>query len=272
MPTIITHNAPHLDEITAIWLLHRFVQRWSRARVQFVASNTFHPPKPRQDFMMIGVGRGQFDEHKGDMIDCAATLVYKFLAREKKIKLTPAQKKAVDELLVYVNDDDHGKLINLPHAEFSIGSALAYLSALGMTSEKILLFGEMYLDGVYAALTEKQILDADWHTTKKISTPWGKGIGIETTVNPKIVLRRAAREGARVIVALNPKNKFRSIRSLLEVPIDLTAAYTVVKKLEPKAEWYLHHSKRMLICGSDVAANVYLSKLPLRALLQLITR
>ncbi len=45
-----------------------------------------------------------------------------------------------------------------------------------------------------------------------------------------------------------------------------------MKKIEPQAEWYLHHSKKMLICGSDVAANVYLSKVRIRDLVALIEK
>lgn len=271
MPSIITHNAPHLDEIAAVWLLHRFVTRWSRARVTFVASNTFKPPESRVDVMMIGVGRGEFDEHKGNMRDCAATLVYKHLQKEKKLKLNPLQQAALNELFAYVNDDDHGAHIALPHAEFSIGSVNAYLTASGMSSAHLLSFGETYLDAVFAALMEKHTLVRDWRNAKKCKTRWGGGVGIETEVNPKVVLRRAAQQGAVVVAVVNPRTKFRSIRSLPETNVDLMSAYTVVKKLEPKAEWYLHHSKRMLICGSDVAANIYLSKIPLRALIKLIS-
>lgn len=272
MPTIITHNAPHLDEIAAIWLLHRFVARWGRAKISYVASNTIKRPiAERALTMYLGVGRGMFDEHKGDAKHCCATLVYQHLLKQKKILLTPAKKAALDELLAYVNEDDHGTLINAPRAEFSIGSVNTYCTLLGATSAELTAFGETYLDAVYAALVEKYTLQKDWRSATAFKSRWGRAVGIETEVNAKVVLRRASQEGAHVVVVINPKNKFRSIRSLPHTAVDLTSAYTVVKKLEPKAEWYLHHSKRMLICGSDVAANIYLSKMPLRALIKLVS-
>ncbi|MAG11316.1 MAG: hypothetical protein CMI52_00715, partial [Parcubacteria group bacterium] len=52
--------------------------------------------------------------------------------------------------------------------------------------------------------------------------------------------------------------------------VNLTQAYKKASKLEPEAEWYLHHSKRMLICGSDVAENKKLSKMSLEKLISLL--
>ena len=46
--------------------------------------------------------------------------------------------------------------------------------------------------------------------------------------------------------------------------------YAKVKSLEPDAEWYLHFSKDLLICGSDKAANYKLSKLELNDLIGLV--
>lgn len=278
MKTIVTHKNPHLDEITCIWMIHRFLPIGKKARVKFLTSNTAVPggaarkTTDAKEVVHIGMGRGAFDEHKGNLNESATTLVYKKLIKPKAKFSSPAEKDALEEIVAYVNDEDHGRFIKTAGNEFSIAAALSYLATRGgMSSNEIVVLGEKYLDGVYSALIDKHALDKDWKRAKILKTKWGKGVAVETPVSAKMAMRRAAAEGAVLVVAVNPKTKFRSIRALNESQVDLSRAYTLVKKLEPKAEWYLHHSKKMLICGSDVAANMYLSKLPLAALSRLIT-
>lgn len=274
MKTIVTHNNPHLDEIMCIWMVQRFLSGWESCRVKYVATNpkggSVAGSDENPDLMYIGVGRGKFDEHKGNIEDSATTLVYKFLTREKKITLGKIEAAALAELVNYINDEDHGRHITAPLAEFTMGSVNAFLPRVGYTSAGILNFGSVYFDGVYECLIEKHKLAADWKRAKVFKTKWGKAVALQTTVNAKSVLRRATGEGIEIAVIVNPENKFHSIRAIPKSLIDLSTAFARAHEAEPRAEWYLHHSKKMLICGSDVAENKSLSKFSLEKMMALI--
>jgi len=274
MKTIITHKNPHLDEIMCIWMIKRFLSGWSSSAVKYVATNPKGGSVKGSDAdankMYIGVGRGKFDEHKGNIEDSATTLVYAFLTREKKIALSKLDAAALRELVSYINDEDHGRHITQPLAEYTMGSTNAFLPRAGYSSAEILNFGMVYFDGVFECLIEKAQLEKDWVGKKIVKTISGPAVALQTTVNAKSVLRRAVGEGIQIAIIVNPKNKFRSIRAVPESSVDLTESFERAKALEPKAEWYLHHSKKMLICGSDVAENKSLSKLNLEKMCGLI--
>lgn len=274
MPTIVTHLNPHLDEVVCVWMVRRFLPRWSKCSVKYIPTNpkggNVKAPDRDSSVMYIGVGRGKFDEHKGNIDESATTLVHTFLVREKKIKLNLIEKAALQELVAFVNDEDHGKHITNAHSEFSFAAANAFMPKAGLKSVEILVAGSTYLDGVFECLKEKHTLERDWKKNSTHKTAWGDAIAIQTEVSPKTVLRRAAKDGVHTAIVVNPKNKFRSIRAVPESKADFTAAFDRVRELEPHAEWYLHHSKKMLICGSDVASNKILSKLSLQKLVALI--
>ena len=88
MKTLITHINPHLDDISAIWLfkrslragaLKRFDREFSEASIEFInASRDAALKDESKDKIYFGTGGGEFDEHKGDLEDCAASLVVGF--------------------------------------------------------------------------------------------------------------------------------------------------------------------------------------------------
>ena len=111
--TIITHEKPHLDEITAIWLLKRFGEvkfpGISKAEIIFWNTGGKAPDnQSAEDYeakgvLLIGVGGGRFDEHPTATKnrkegECAATLVAKALG----INDNPA----LSIILKFVTDKD----------------------------------------------------------------------------------------------------------------------------------------------------------------------
>ena len=268
---IVTHKHPHLDEIMCVWMIRRFLRGGEKATMVYVATNA--KKRAQQDdahTMVIGVGRGKFDEHKGNLNDSATTLVYKFIL-SKKPKLALDEKIALAALVDFVNDDDHGKHISMPFAEFHISACMTYLAKAGKSSSELLNFGATYLDGVFSALTEEALVARDLKKAIRFATPWGPALAVTTTANAKSILRAATAETIFIVVVVGAKTKFRSIRATPECPIDLSDAFEKIHTAEPHAEWYLHHSKKMLICGSDVAENKNLSRASLATLIKLIS-
>lgn len=91
LTTIITHVRPHLDELFAIWLIQRFGHnswqfRDGEIKVRYVESDKDAKAIATGTSVLVGIGGGRYDEHKGagrDKRECAASLVAKDLKDDR---------------------------------------------------------------------------------------------------------------------------------------------------------------------------------------------
>lgn len=262
---LATHPNPHLDDICGIWLLLRFHPRYQDSSVQFIPQGV--------DFdgaiTGIGIGKGKYDEHKGDVFEAATTLVW---ADVQEFVVDSYQRRALQEIVQWVRDEDHAKFMGTDRHEYSIAvTAMSLVKVDGEDSATVLEWGMRALDALLVTITEKQMLLDDWNEKRVCDTQWGKAVALRTFVASAHVGRKSMREGYNMFIVENPQNGYRYLKSAVrEANVDLTEAYAKVCELEPESEWYLHHSKRMLICGSDVAQNLHLSKLTLDQLMDLV--
>ncbi|MBI4280721.1 hypothetical protein HY628_00820 [Candidatus Uhrbacteria bacterium] len=265
--TLVTHVNPHLDDIAGIWLFRKFAPGWQGARLKFIPTTAAGAKWGKRkvdadpEIAHIGVGRGKYDEHKGNLNESAATLVFKDLQKRKLLPkgVLPALRAA----LQYVLEGDLGLRGSDPDAIFEIAIIVRYIP----DSEERVKIGCVLLEALLTAMEDRLKLDHDWQWKEIFETPWGRGVGI---VSGSRAADRAYQEGFVVIIQIDPEKKYRSIRGQATSNVDLAEAYGKVRKLEPKADWYLHHSKRMLICGSDAAPKSQRSKLTLKELIALI--
>src|SRR3989344_3615266 len=109
MQTLITHIRPHLDDICAFWLLRRYEPAAAQAPMEFIATDARGGAVPEDPgAILVGVGRGEFDEHKGDVDDCATTLVLKNL--EKRGLVPVGDLRAIEKIAGWVLLEDTGRL------------------------------------------------------------------------------------------------------------------------------------------------------------------
>lgn len=265
---LATHPNPHLDDICGIWLLKKYDHRFNGARIRYIPQGT---KINDESVVAIGIGRGKYDEHKGDVLESATTLVFKDV--RSKIKNT-LERAAVAELVQWVCDEDHARFMGTPYHEFGVGSVIMELPHLpNISSAAATEWGMKALDALLQILIEKQKLLRDWKKRKEFLSQWGRGVALTTTASSGQVGEYATSQGILIFVAVNSKNKFRYIKAAPgKIDVDLTAAYDIVRHKEPNVDWYLHHSKRMLICGSDVAPQSKLSKMSLAELVALIEK
>ena len=76
-------------------LLQKFHPDFTKAEIAFTDEN-------RQLFRRataIGISRGQFDEHKGDEGECAATLVWKWLKIQPELTFSARETMALERIL-----------------------------------------------------------------------------------------------------------------------------------------------------------------------------
>ena len=155
--TLVTHINPHLDDITGIWLFMKFHPDFKDAEIEFVSAAAGNlPAEESGGKIYIGVGRGKFDEHKGDLDDSATSLVYKYLKEEG---FTPSEisGEALEELVEFVRLDDLGRLKNIQYPEFSTPGFIRVFGGEKSSNENVEL-GLKILDRVYQTLINKQNL------------------------------------------------------------------------------------------------------------------
>jgi len=256
MKTLITHINPHLDDITAIWLFKKFHPDFEDANVQFVSAAKGNLPVDESlEEVYLGVGRGKFDEHKGDIDDCAASLVWKDLEASGFDPKNEFEKQALEELIEWVRLDDTGKLKDLKYPEFYVSSFIR-IGGGEEDSIKNLNLGLDILDRILKILINKQKAKKEWENAFSFQTKWGQGFAVSGSfINRNFC---DTKEGD-VFLMVDPVN--RSVQYYTPKDIDLEEIYNKVKDLDPEASWFLHQSHKMVICGSNSAPDSKPTKL-----------
>src|SRR3972149_5522342 len=118
MKTIITHKKPHLDEAAAVWLLNRYHPDFKSFRLRFVGYDTplaSGSKKAKPTEVLIGIGRGSFDEHSGKMHDSTTTLIFKFLDQGNFLPKEHEKRRALETIVEHVRMADFAEDYQYPH-------------------------------------------------------------------------------------------------------------------------------------------------------------
>lgn len=258
MKTLITHINPHLDDIAAAWLFLRFHPDFKDAKIEFIpAENKNLTSEETEGKIFIGIGRGRFDEHKGDTEDCATSLVWKYLKSQSFIPKDDVTLKSLEELVEWTRIVDLGRLPMQEYDDFIIP---AFIRSLGNTQESSLKdtnLGLEILDRVLEILKRKYHGLKDWENRIEFTTRFGKSYAVESeTVNRAF----CKSQGGDMFLMYDPKTKYVQYFTPVE-NIDLEPIYHKVKELDPEADWFLHQSHHMVICGTNSAPDVKKTKL-----------
>lgn len=253
MKTLVTHVRPHLDDICALWLLKRNLAEYKEAVLSFISAD----PKGVKleegpDTVHIGVGRGRYDEHKGDIGECATTLVFKDVAP----KITDdVARAALERIVGWVRKEDLGQLATIPYREFAVPALLegAY-EPLNKNNDRLTEFGFGLLDALFAKQKSEVRLEREWENRREFDSRFGRAVALVTAERGADAL--AYGRGFPIIVIANPSGTYLTVRADAKSDIDLTSVAEAVRAEEPEVDWYLHHSKKMLISGGERAPAV----------------
>lgn len=262
MKIIVTHLAPDVDAISAVWVLKRFLPGWEEAAVRFVpAGKTFENQMvdSNPEIWHVDTGMGILDHHQTDEDTCAAKLCLEYVIKQesriKKKELRIKEDLALERIIEVVNDIDHFREVYFPNpmADYYDFGLVAILDGWKLIyadqNEYIMDQGLKILDGIY-----KNFQNKVWAETEikekgiEFNTIWGKGIAVET-INDEVV-RIAQRTGFTIAVRKDPKKDYVRIKAQPESKVDLTSCYNTYKKMDAQATWFLHASKKMLLNGS----------------------
>lgn len=249
MKTIVTHFAPDLDAIAAVWLLKTLLPEWKEASIAFVpAGKTLKgiPPDSDPDIIHVDTGFGKFDHHQENDDTCAALLVYQSLQKKDE---------ALERLVRVVNDVDHFREVFFPNptADFWDLSLPVIIDGLqiSMVDNPVGMMDTIMdcLDGAYKMFQNKVWAEADIKAHAILfETKFGKAFGIET-VNREVV-HYGQKMGYALVVRKDPKNGNAQVKTIPKDEIDLTVLYEALLKKDPTATWFLHPSRHMLLNGS----------------------
>lgn len=262
MKTLVTHINPHLDDIFAIWLLKKFDPTYKDFELNFISAAHDIASEETGEKIFIGTGGGKFDEHKEGLDTCAGSLVFEYLKEGNNLPNDEIEVKALEELVEWNKLIDTGKASAYEYSEYSVQSFLRPLDAKIESSKKAVELGFEILDRIFEVLKRKQQSIMDWEKRIEFQTSFGKSYAvISETVD------RAFCKGKDGDLYLMYDPKKTSVQFYSDSH-DLEPIYKKVKEEDSEADWFLHQSHHMVICGSGSAPDSKPTKLSFDQLIE----
>lgn len=266
MKILVTHINPHLDDVTAVWLFRTLHPDFKAAKVDFISASKDAALKNQDpDKLYLGTGGGDFDEHKGDLEDCATSLSWKYL---KKNGFTPKDTVAVAALNELVEWARLIDLAKMPEQQYDDFSVQAFIRSTDNTPEGSLETTELankILDRILEVLIKKHRSIGDWKGRVEFQTKFGDSFAVKSEY---IGRKFCYDQGGDLFLIFNPKNSDIQFCTHNR-EVDLEPLYKILVKVDPKSSWFLHQSHQMVICGSGSAPESIRTKLSLEELINI---
>jgi len=276
---LVTHIFPHLDEICAFWLFENFGgKEFAGVSYRFISISEVRtktyggkPVDTDPSVVHIGVAGSRFDEHvrDGKARISSASLVRDFLKTKKSYPKDKLMRHAIDMLVDYVTGEDNGETHVLPKSSFRLQSVIygAWMTDKNNTLS-VVRFGIQMLDYLFTRLIQDAQFEIDWKKRIEFKTKWGRAVALatETSDTDGLIYSR----GFGLAITLDPKEHYRMYRASPSSKVDLTKSHERLQQVDPKAHWYLHQSKKLIISGGSLAPKVKLSKLTLKQMIKAV--
>lgn len=265
MKTLVTHINPHLDDICAVWLYKKFHPEFKDAQIEFLSAKgaavTYQnqPVDSDPNVIHFGIGRGKYDEHKGDVGESAASLVWNDI---KVLSKDEVETKALDQLIEWNTLIDTGKAPGYEYSEFSAQSFIRSVGNSEEASLKSLNLGFEILDRILEVLKKRQKAIKDWEKRIEFQTKFGSTVAVISETVDRAFCK--SKQGD-LFLMYNPK--YKSVQFYSDAK-DLEPIFTVLKGKDPQADWFLHQSHHMVICGSSSAPDSKPTKLSFEELVE----
>lgn len=264
MKILITHINPHLDDIFGIWLLKKYHPGFKDAKVEFISASHDVGNKETADRVFVGTGGGKFDEHKEGLKTCAGSLVYDFLKKEGLLPEDKITVKALEDLVEWNRQIDMGLISIEAYDEFSVPSFIRSKDNKKETSLDNVELGSEILDRILRVLKRKQQSLKDWEQRLEFETKFGKTIALKSDTVDRPFCKR---KGGDLFILLSPKYKGVQFFTPSQT-LDLSPIYEKVKRMDSEADWFLHQSHHMVLCGSSSAPDAKQTKLSFEQLIE----
>ena len=260
--TIVGHLAPDLDCVTAIWIMIRFDHN-DDAELEFVPAGTTWQGRPADvdpRVVHVDTGGGRFDHHQRKSRNlCSAELVR---------RATAAYDLALERMVRQVCLIDHALAPAGEQGFFNINALITGYNLLFPNRPRHVAQAMFpNLDAWYEHETRQLRLEQAFARRLEFDTRWGLGIAMESEDGGSSKL--AYRQGA-VLYAYRDGHGWMGVAAQARSSVDLTPVYQTLQVVDQDADWYLHPSTRLLLCGSAKAPPRVPSRLSLPELVSVL--
>lgn len=264
MKTLVTHINPHLDDIFAIWLLKKYDPKFRDFEIDFISASHDKGGEETESKVFIGTGGGKFDEHKEGLATCAGSLVYEYLKKENLLPSNNLEIKALESMVEWNKLIDMGLAPTSEFGEFSIQAFIRSKDSKKDSSWGDVSLGRKILNRVLVVQIRTQESLKDWGSRVEFEAKFGKTIAIKSNSVDRPFCKRM---GGDLFLIVSPKyNGVQFFTPSHE--IDLSPIYEKVKQMDPEADWFLHQSHHMVLCGSSAAPDAHPTKLTFEQLIE----
>ncbi|MBD3279123.1 MAG: hypothetical protein GF390_00240 [Candidatus Pacebacteria bacterium] len=281
---IITHHAPDLDAVTAVWLLKRFdPQNYADAQVAFVnPQEKISAPEAQEhgydlhQTTYVDTGWGEFDHHqparaKNNQIS-ATSLVYDYVCKQKPSLKDDQALKTIAEFATAV---DHFQEVNWPKADSTRYVFMIHHLLRGHeftdphNDDSQLHFGLKTLDCAYAALKQHhKAIEILQKKGLEFQIKAGKCLGLATRNDD--TLKLAQKQGYALVLRKDTDQGHIRIKAHPDSDLNLKKLYQAITKLDQQGTWFYHGSGKMLLNGSSRHRDQQPSPLSLNTVINLI--
>lgn len=256
--TIVTHVRPDTDALVAVWILTRF----GRCRDYELAFVPVGNRLAGARVIHVDTGGKEFDHHQTSDHTCAAKLAYESVFPD-------GDEPAVKAIVEYALKSDWYLLPKDDAAAFDLN---AIIQGLNRTHPNEPVYvaetGFTILDAICENLRMRLVAESEYNKGYTFQSTFGSAFAVESGL-PHI-RDLAHQRGAKVVVFVDPDFGYRGYKANSRSGVDFSNLFERVRSIEPDADWFLHSSKELLLCGSPKAPDRRLSRLPLSSLVDLI--
>ncbi len=264
MKTLITHINPHLDDIFAIWLLKKYDPKYRDFEIDFISATHDKGGEETEDRVFVGTGGGKFDEHKEGLSTCAGSLVFDFLKKENLLPPGELVVKALENMVEWNKQIDMGLAPTSEFGEYSIQAFIRSKDSKKESSLEDVKLGRQILDRVLEVTQRTQQSLKDWEERHEFETRFGKTIAVKSNTIDRPFCKRM---GGDLFLLVSPRHNGVQFFTPSHT-LDLSPIYEKLKELDPTADWFLHQSHHMVLCGSSAAPEAKPTKLSFEKLME----
>lgn len=272
--TIVTHLSPDLDAVTSIWLIKKYLPQWKEAQVVFVASSSLWNEiavDSDPDIIYVDTGMGKFDHHQTTDFTCATKKVFNFLNNQGSIPSKYVE--GLSRFVTLITQLDHFAEVTYPEAasdryDICLHQLVGTLKYVLGSDNRVVECMLPLLESAQTLFVNKVRAEAEIKKGYVFDSVWGKSIIVST--ENKEVMKLAQKMGYMLVVTKTEDRGYVRIKIPPFLKQDLEPLYKKIIKADPKAYWYFHVSKHMLLNDPTQKPNSIPSSLSLKQLVALI--
>ncbi len=274
MKTLVTHMSPDLDAAASAWLVVRYMPGWDKPQLEFVPTGKTldgMEPDSNPDVIHVDTGFGRFDHHQTQGKLSATKLVFEHLSKHGLVKERDIE--ALRRVVDFVTLIDNFGEVNFDNPtsdvyDFAIHQLIGGMKARIQDGKELLAVSWTLLDAALQVLKNKIRAEQEISSGVQFTSRWGKTVAMET--RNEEALRLALKQGYPVVLRKDPIRNYLKVKAYPSPANDLTPLYDALKTADPKASWFLHSSKYIVMNGFEGNPAVIPTSLTLEKVIEII--